>query len=129
MSIGKASGIGVTSIGQRKGGGRGSGGNLFGRTPLTGLTSLETGNRGSETVGTASFDQFGLEGLDLNFNLFGGIFVLHGRGDGISGRSKSTMAISIRVCCVGVTQSGEDCSRSLFIGQSHGDNRKTHQPM
>ena len=42
----------------------------------------------------------------------------------------SAMTISIRICpskSVGVTQSGEDCSRSLFIGKSHGDNRKTHQ--
>ena len=42
----------------------------------------------------------------------------------------SAMTISIRVGpskSVGVTQSGEDCSRSLFSGQSHGDNRKTHQ--
>ena len=81
MSIGKTSGIGETGIGQRYGGGRGGGGgNLLGGTPLTGLTLLETGNGGSENVGTAGFDQFGLVGLDLNFNLFGDIFVLHGRG-------------------------------------------------
>ena len=80
MSIGKTSGIGVTSIGQGDGGGRGGSGNLLGGTPLTGLTLLETRNGGSENVGTASFDQFVLVGLDLNFNLFGDIFVLHGRG-------------------------------------------------
>merc|ERR1712161_37784 len=116
MSIGKTSSIRVTSIGQGDGGGR----------LLSGLTLLETGNGGSENVSTAGIDQFGLVGLDLNFNLFGDIFVLHRRGDGIG----SAMTISIRVGpskSVGVTQSGEDCSRSLFSGQSHGDNRKTHQ--
>merc|ERR1711956_122093 len=124
MSIGKTSSIRVTSIGYWDGGGRGGGGNLFGGTLLSGLTLLETGNWGSENVSTAGIDQFGLEGLDLNFNLFGDIFVLHRRGDGIG----SAMTISIRICpskSVGVTQSGEDCSRSLFSGQSHGDNRKT----
>merc|ERR1712008_234582 len=130
MSIGKTSSIRVTSIGQGDGDGRGGGGNLFGGTLLSGLTLLETGNGGSENVSTAGIDQLGLEGLDLNFNLFGDIFVLHRRRDGIS----SAMTISIRVGSskvpsksVGVTQSGEDCSRSLFIGKSHGDNRKTHQ--
>ena len=76
-----------TSISQRKGSGRNNGSGLLGVPPLSGLSGLEAGNGGSETVFAASFYKLRLEGLDFNFNFFGHILVLHG------GRLKNILEI------------------------------------
>merc|ERR1711884_773718 len=92
----------VGSISQRKGG-SGSRSGLFSVTPLSGFTFLEAWNGGSERIFTASIDQFRLEGLDLNFNLFGDILVLHwGREGDCRG---GMVSMSIGVCCIRVPKS------------------------